>query len=293
MPVAALATVNTAADAAATSRATSNSCRFGASAHTASTSAPIMPAAPRFTKSFAMGRPQRAMGPGSWMGSGAAPPPYARPANDRDERDGEEHGGAEHADGAGHRTSLDAVARVPARSDRRGPRQPPLPRAVGRSPRRAADRRSRPETTKGRTADAARPFGSLGILLGGSLELRAGRDLDRVAGRDLDGRAGLRVAAGARCAVRALDGEPPRDGDLGAEPTDSASASKRPPSTASTVAWLCPVDAAIFATSSVLFSDLSAIECPPRTFRCFGTAICSCSGTIVQPPPWPIGPPRM
>ena len=40
----------------------------------------------------------------------------------RDERDGEEHGGAEHADGAEHRTSLDAAARVPARSDHRGPR---------------------------------------------------------------------------------------------------------------------------------------------------------------------------
>ena len=27
------------------------------------------------------GRPNRAIGPGSWMGNGAAPPPYARPAN--------------------------------------------------------------------------------------------------------------------------------------------------------------------------------------------------------------------
>ena len=55
--VAALATVITAADAAATSRARSNSRRFGLSAHTASTSAPIMPAAERFVSSFAIGTP--------------------------------------------------------------------------------------------------------------------------------------------------------------------------------------------------------------------------------------------
>ncbi|OEI68954.1 hypothetical protein Cus16_1444 [Curtobacterium sp. ER1/6] len=71
------------------------------------------------------------------------------------------------------------------------------------------------ERRKGRPRPSL-PGGAAGVLLDGSLELRAGADLDRVARGDLDGVTRLRVATGARGAVGLLEGDPARDGDLGA-----------------------------------------------------------------------------
>src|SRR6185436_8252692 len=48
----------------------------------------------------------------------------------------------------------------------------------------------------------------------GLLPVRAGRDLDGVGGGDVDRLTGLRVAPGARGALRALDGQEAGDGNL-------------------------------------------------------------------------------
>ncbi len=76
-PVAAAAMVKTAAETDAASSARSNSRSPARSAKSAVTRAPTMPAAERFTNSLTVGRPHRAMGPGSARASSAAPPPYA------------------------------------------------------------------------------------------------------------------------------------------------------------------------------------------------------------------------
>ncbi len=68
----------------------------------------------------------------------------------RDERDGEEHGRTEHADGAGHRTSLDGVTLSG------------LPGSVAVWAARRHQQKCAPlvrDATKGRAALAARPFG--------------------------------------------------------------------------------------------------------------------------------------
>src|SRR5258707_6342542 len=74
----------------------------------------------------------------------------------------------------------------------------------------------RPETTKGAPASRPAPPSGRAVLLGGSLQLAAGADLDAIARLDLDRLTGLPVAARASGAVSALDGEPARNGDLGA-----------------------------------------------------------------------------
>ena len=143
-PVAALATVSTAADAAATSRATSNSRRFGAERPHRQHERADHAGRAEVHEELGDGQAVADDGTGVLDGErrGAAAVREARER--REERDGEEHGGAEHADGAGHRTSLD-VARLRS------------------SPRRAGRR------TKGRAARAARPFGRLGCYLAAAL----------------------------------------------------------------------------------------------------------------------------
>src|SRR4051794_10615138 len=61
---------------------------------------------------------------------------------------------------------------------------------------------------------AARRRRSARDVAGGFLQVRARRDLDGVGRRDVDGLAGLRVAAGPRGALGALDGDQTGDGDL-------------------------------------------------------------------------------
>ena len=74
-PVAPAATVNSVAEIDAVSTATSNARSPVRSVNNAVTRTPTMPAAARFTTSFATGSPQRTAGPASPSGIGAAPPP--------------------------------------------------------------------------------------------------------------------------------------------------------------------------------------------------------------------------
>src|ERR1700712_1285417 len=60
------------------------------------------------------------------------------------------------------------------------------------------------------------PLVNAGVLLGGSLQLAAGGDLHALAGGDLDGCARRGVTTCASGAVRLLERDPTRDGDLGA-----------------------------------------------------------------------------
>src|SRR5690606_26215318 len=83
--------------------------------------------------------------------------------------------------------------------------------------RRARDRGTTPERRKGGQDHTSCPpsrNGARPSLVGdGLLQGAAGGDLHAVAGRDLDLLTGLRVAAGTRGALDALDGQQARDLD--------------------------------------------------------------------------------
>ncbi|KAF5288104.1 hypothetical protein FQR65_LT20979 [Abscondita terminalis] len=168
-------------------------------------------------------------------------------------------------------------------------------RAPTPSPRSKRDKRHREATRQEamiRSERGTHQALRLEVSVGGELAAssRNRRDAPRaerhgvLRGGNLDGVTRARVAAGARSGGCGLKRDPTGDRYLFAAATVSETAANRPSTTLETAAWLWPVSAAIFATSSVL------LMCH---FFPFGRGPCAHALICFRYPPRLAGPDRL